>query len=70
MVVGIENSLRWVADCQVLGLGLTVNVVAGSTVDGEVGSLVNQRSGPRIGTNVVCVPETTTEVDNSEFIGI
>jgi len=49
---------------------MTVNVVAGSTVEGEVGSLMNQRSSPGIGTNVACVPEATAEVDNSEIVGI
>jgi len=45
-------------------------MVAGATVEGEVGSLVNQRSGPGIGTDVACVPEGTAEVDNSKIVGI
>ena len=53
-----------------LGAILTVNVVEGPTVFGEVGRLVDKRSGPGVGTSVGDVPEGTAEVDNSEVVAI
>ena len=69
MIVGVEDGLIWVADSQVLGTGLTVNVVVGTTVDGEVGRLVDQCSGLGVGTGVWGAPEGTAEVNPSEFVG-
>ena len=70
MTIGVEDGLTWVVDGQGSGVTVTVSIVGGVTVDGELGSLVNQRSGPGIGTNVVGVPKDTTEVHNSGFVGI
>jgi len=70
MAVGIEDCHGWVADGQRLTTSLTVGVVIGTTVDGEVGGLVDKRSSPGIGTSVVGVPEGTAEVDLSELVGI
>ena len=69
MIVGVEHSLIWVADRQVLGTGLPVDVVVGTTVDGEVGGLVDQSSGLGVGAGVWGAPEGTAEVDPPEFIG-
>ena len=69
MVVGVEDGLIRVADSQVLGTGLTIHVVVGATVDGEVGRLVDQRSGLGIGAGIGGTPEGTAEVDPSEFVG-
>jgi len=68
--VGVEDGLRWVVDSQLHGSGLTVSVVAGPTIVGEVGRLVDDRSGPRIGTGVGGIPESTAEVDRTELVGI
>ena len=69
-IVGVEDGPTWVTDGQAAGVTVTVNVVVGATVGGELGRLVNQRSGPGIGTNVVSLPEGAAEIDNSEFSGI
>ena len=70
MVVGIEDGLRWIADGQLLSISLTVNVVLGTTVDGEVGTLVDKRSALGIGTGSGSVPVGTAEVDRSVTVGI
>ena len=70
MTVGIEDGLRWIADSQLHGSGLTVRVVTGTTVVGEVGRLVDDRSGPGISTGVGGIPESTAEVDCPELAGI
>lgn len=70
MVVGVEDGLGWVGPSQVLGRTLTINVVTGATIDGEVGRLVNERSRPRVGTSVGGIPEGSAEVDQSELVGI
>ena len=70
MIVGIVEGRIWVLDGQVLAVILTVNMIEGGTVDGEVGRLVDECSGPGIGTNIVYVPESTAEVDLSEIVGI
>jgi len=70
VIVGVVDGLGWVGACQVLGVILTVNVVEGGTVGGEVGRLVDKRSGPGVGTSVGDVPKGTAEVDNSELVGI
>ena len=70
MVVGVEDGLARVANSQALGSGLAVNVVVGTTVDGEVGRLVDQSSGPGISTGVGGAPEGTAKVDRSEFVGV
>jgi len=70
VIIGVVDGPRWVVGGQVFGASLTVNVVVGGTVDGEVGGLADKSSGPGIGTSVGDVPETAADVDNSEFIGI
>lgn len=70
MVVGIEDGLVWVADGQVLRVSLAVNVVAGATVDVEVGSFVDERSRLGICTGVGGVPESAAEVYRSELVGV
>ena len=69
MVVGVEDGLIRVADSQVLGTSLTVNVVVGTTVDGEVRRFVDQCSGLGVGTGVWGTPEGTAKVNPSEFVG-
>lgn len=70
MVVGVEDGLRWAGFGQVLRGGLAVNVVLSATVDGEVRSLVDERSGPGVSTGVGGTPEGTAEVDGPECVGI
>ena len=70
MIVGVVDGLGRVGARQVLGVILTVNVVEGGTVGGEVGRLVDKCSGPGVGTSVGDVPKGTAEVDNSELVGI
>ena len=70
MVVGIEDGLCWIGDGQLLSIILTINVIQGPAVDGEVGTLVDKRSGLGIGTGTWSVPEGTTEVDLSGLVGI
>jgi len=70
VAVGVEDGRIWVADGQGLAVVLTVSVVFGTTVDGEVRSLVDKRPGLGIGTGFRSVPEGTAEVDASEIIGI
>ena len=70
MIVGVVDGLRRVVCGQLFGVILTVNVVEGGTVVGEVGRLMDERSGPGVGTSVRDVPEGTAEADNSEFVGV
>ena len=70
MAVGVEGSPEWIAVGQTLTASLTVNVILSTTVDGEVGSLVDKGPGLGIGTGGGSVPESTAEVDGSEIIGI
>lgn len=70
MVVSIEDGLGWIVDGQVLRSSLSVNEVTGTTVDGEVGGLVDKRSGHGISAGVGSVPEGTTEIDRPELVGI
>ena len=70
MVVGVIDGLRRVGVGQVLSVILSVNVVQGSTVGSEVGRLVDECSGPGVGTRDEDIPEGTAEVNLSEFIGI
>jgi len=70
VTVGVEADLTWVAESQALTVSLTVGIVLGTTVDDEVGSFVDERSTPRIGTGGGGVPEGIAEVDGSELIGI
>jgi len=68
--VSIEHGLRRVVDSQLHGSSLTVSVVTGTTIGGEVRRLVDDRSGPGIGTGVGGIPESTAEVDRPELVGI
>jgi len=70
VTVGVGDGLRRVADSQVLARSLTVNMIVGATVDGEVGGLVDKRSSLGIGTDGGGVPETTAQIDRSERVGI
>ena len=70
MTIGIQGYQTWVVFGELLGVGLTVSVVGGVTVGYEVGSLMDECSSSRIDTGVRGFPEGTTEVDNSEILGI
>ena len=70
MAVGVVDGLSRVTDGQGLAVSLTVNVVIGTTVGGEMGSLVDNRPGPGIRTGVGSVPEAVAEVDGPECTGI
>ena len=70
MAVGVEDSRSRVALSQGLAVILTVSVVFGTTIDSEVGSLVDKCPGLGIGTGGRGVPEGTAQVDGSEIIGI
>ena len=69
MTVGVVDRHRRVTDSQALAGSLTISVIIGTTVDGEVGSLVDKRSGLGIGTGVGGIPKGTTEIDPSESVG-
>jgi len=66
VTVGVGDGLRRVADSKFPAGSLTVSVIAGATVDGEVGGLVDKRSGLGIGTDGGGVPESTAQIDLSE----
>ena len=70
MVVCVENGRVWVIAGQVLRIGLTVSIVAGATVDGEVGGLVDKCSGLGISAHIGGGPEGTTEVYRPEIVRI
>ena len=70
MIVGVEDGLRWVGLGQAPRGGLAVNVVAGAAVDGEMGRLVDERSGLGISTGIWGIPEGTAEVDRPELVRI
>ena len=70
VIVGVEDGLSLIAEGQILGFTLAVNVVMSSAVDGEVGRLVDKRSGLGIGTDGGGLPEGTAEVDLSKLRGI
>jgi hypothetical protein len=60
----------WILDGQPLATGLTIIVVLALAVDGEVGRLVDKRSGLGVGTGGGGSPEATAEVDHSELVKI
>jgi len=70
VIIGVHDGLSWVRPSQILGFGLTVNVVLGATVDGEVGGLVDERPSLGVGTGGWGLPEGRTEPDLSELVGI
>jgi len=71
VVIGVGDGLIWVGVRQVLTIFTAVSVVLGSTVVGEMGSLVDKSSGLGIGTSGGGgVPEGTTEVNYPEPFGI
>ena len=70
MTVGVVDGTIWVADCQALAGRLTISPIVGTTVVGEVGGFVDERSGLGICTGVGGAPECTTQVDFSELVGI
>ena len=59
MTVGVVDGPSWVAVSQALTVRLTISPIAGTTVDGEVGGLVDECSGLGVGTGVGGVPEGT-----------
>ena len=70
MTVGVQGYQTWIVFGKLLGVGLTVSVVGGVTVGYEVRRLMDERSSSGIDTSVRGFPEGTTEVDNSEILGI
>jgi len=70
VTVGIVDGPIRVTDGQALAGGLAVGVITGATIDGEVGGLVDKRSGLGVGTGVGGVPEGTAQVDLSELVGV
>ena len=66
VTVGVEDGLSRVAGGKALGVSLTVNVVLGATVGGEVRRLMDKRSGLGIGAGVGGFPKGTAKVDPSE----
>ena len=70
VTVGVVDGLGRVANSQTLTGGLTISPVIGTTVNNEVGGLMNKSSGLGVGTNVWSVPEGTAQVDLSELVGI
>ena len=70
MTVSVGDSLIWIKLSQLLASGPTVGVVFGTTVVGEVGSLVDECSTLGVGTCGGRTPEGIAEVNDSELIGI
>ena len=70
MIIGVHDGLGWVSLSQILGSNWTVDVVLGAAVDGEVGGLVDERSGIGVVTGDRGGPEGTAEVDLPEYVGI
>jgi len=70
VAVGVVDGLGRVADSQTLAARLTINVIVGATVGGEVGGLVDERSGLGIGTGVRGAPEGTAQVNLSVLVRI
>jgi len=70
MTVGVHDGLRWVLNSQCLATGLAVSEVIGAAIEGEVGRLVDERSGLGVGTDVGGGPEGSAEVDCSELFGV
>jgi hypothetical protein len=70
VTVTVEDGGIWILDGQLLATGLTIIVVLALAVDGEVGRLVDKRSGLGIGTGGGGSLEATAEVDHSEFVKI
>jgi len=66
MIVGVGDGLRRFVDSQGPAARLTVNIILGATVDGEVGGLVDKCSGLGIGTDGGGGPESTAQIDLSE----
>jgi len=70
VIIGVVDRQIQVFGGQALGFILTVNVVAGATVVGEVGRLLDKCASPGVGIGLRDVPEGTAEVDNAEGVGI
>ena len=70
VIVTVKDGFTLVGDGQLLATSLAVSIVFGSAIDLPVGRLMDERSGPGIGTDGGGCPETTAEVDRSELIGI
>ena len=70
VIVGVENCCSLIGEDQSLGISLTVSIVLRSANDGPVGRLMDERSGPGIGTDGAGRPEGTAEVDLSECRGV
>ena len=70
MTVGVVDGPIRVVIGQGLAGSLTVSPIIGTTVDGEVGGLVDKSSSLGVSANVGSVPEGTAQVDLSELVGI
>ena len=70
VVISVHDGLGWIVHSQTLGIGMTVGVVLGTTVFGEVGRLVDERPSLGVGAKGWGIPEGTAKVDLSELVGI
>ena len=70
VIVTVKEGLVLIGDGQLFAVSLTVSIVVRSAIGSPVGRLVDERSGPGIGTDGGRCPETTAEVDRSESRGI
>ena len=70
VTIGVEDDLVWVTVRQILTILVTVGVVLGPTVDGEVGRFVDKRSRLGIGTVGGGVPKCAAEVNRSILVRI
>ena len=70
MAVSVVDGTSRVAGGQALAGRLTISVIVSAAVGGEVGRLMDKRSGLGIGTGVGGVPESTAQVNPSECVGI
>ena len=67
MVVGVENGLTRIVDGQTPGISLTISVVNGATIGGELGRHLDERSGLGIRTDNGGIPESRADVDGSKL---
>ena len=70
MTIGVVDGGIWIGAGKFHAILLTVRVVIGAAVGGELGRLVDKRSGLGICTGVGGFPEAIAEVDGPKNIGI
>ena len=70
VIIGVRAGRSRVGTSQILGRARTVDVVLGTTVDGEMGGLVDERSSIGVVTGGWGGPEGTAEVDHPVLVGI